>query len=401
MCYNIPVKYVIFGGTFNPPHSEHIAIARHALDCGYDKVVLLPSGVPPHKSCGVGAAHRLEMLRLAAQGEEDFIIDEYEIHTGGVNFTSEVLPHILEKYKGAHYLIGGDSLIDLNKWHEPEKIIKMCPILVCRRAGRDEEFDKALAFWRGRGADISVMDYFPKGVSSTMARYRAELGVYGGLIEKVAEYIKENGLYTTFSPYLERLARMVKPARFEHCKRTCEYAVMLNIKLRLGLDNDKVFLAGLLHDCGKGSSRFDRERALRPLPEGADEEDRQRVPEPVLYDEALIPADAVGKPVEHQFVGAVLAEQVFGIKDKEILDGIRFHCTGKADMTVMEKLIFSADVLEEGRDYPGVEEQRRIMLNNFEEGFRACLKASYDNVLRKGGDMYPLTAQAYSCYFNK
>ena len=70
-------------------------------------------------------------------------------------------------------------------------------------------------------------------------------------------------------------------------------------------------------------------------------------------------------------------------------------------MTVMEKLIFSADVLEEGRDYPGVDEQRRIMLNNFEEGFRACLKASYDNVLRKGGDMYPLTAQAYSCYFNK
>ena len=93
------MKYVIFGGTFNPPHSEHIAIARHALDCGYDKVVLLPSGVPPHKSCGVGAAHRLEMLRLAAQGEEDFIIDEYEIHTGGVNFTSEVLPRILENTK--------------------------------------------------------------------------------------------------------------------------------------------------------------------------------------------------------------------------------------------------------------------------------------------------------------
>lgn len=90
------MKYVIFGGTFNPPHSEHIAIARHALDCGYDKVVLLPSGIPPHKSCGVSAAHRLDMLELAARGVENFIIDDYELHTGGINFTSEVLPKCLK-----------------------------------------------------------------------------------------------------------------------------------------------------------------------------------------------------------------------------------------------------------------------------------------------------------------
>ena len=394
------MKYVIFGGTFNPPHSEHIAIARHALDCGYDKVVLLPSGIPPHKSCGVSAAHRLDMLELAARGVENFIIDDYELHTGGINFTSEVLPEMLKKYPGAHYLIGGDSLIDLDKWHEPEKIIGMCPILVCRRAGRDAEFDKALAFWRGKGADITVMDYYPKDISSTMARYRAELGVYTGLNSAVADYIRANNLYNDYSSYYEKLSAMVKPSRFAHCKRTCEYAVMLNIKLRLGLDNDKVFLAGLLHDCGKGSSRFDREKALRPLPANADEEDRQRVAHPVSYDETLIPSDAIGKPVEHQFVGALLAEQVFGVHDKEILGGIRYHCTGKADMSVMEKLIFSADVLEEGRDYPGVDALRSAMLKNFEQGFLACLKMSYDNVKRKGGDMYPLTAQAYDYYFN-
>ena len=122
-------------------------------------------------------------------------------------------------------------------------------------------------------------------------------------------------------------------------------------------------------------------------------------PEP--FELALIPADAVGKPVEHQFVGAVLAERVFGVRDKEILDGVRYHCTGKAEMSVIEKLIFCADVLEEGRDYPGVERLRSLISADFEEGFRACLKASYDNVLKKGGEMYPLTAQAYEYYFGK
>ena len=98
-------------------------------------------------------------------------------------------------------------------------------------------------------------------------------------------------------------------------------------------------------------------------------------------------------------MGAVLAESVFGVKDEEILNGIRYHCTGRAGMSTMEKLIFSADVLEEGRDYPGVDELRRVMLSDFKEGFRACLKASYDNVRKKGGEMYPLTAQAYAYYF--
>ena len=402
LCYNRRVKYVIYGGTFNPPHPQHIAIARHALDCGYDKVVLLPSGVPPHKSCFVGAEHRLQMLRIAARGERDMLIDEYELTAGGgVNYTSDVLPVMLKKYPGAHYLIGGDSLIDLHKWHEPEKIIKMCPFLVCRRAGRDEEFEKALDFWRTKGAEISVMDYYPEDISSTLARWRAELGDYRDLDEQVAEYIKKHDLYDDYADIIDRLSLMVKPARLAHCKRTCECAVMLNIKLRLGLDNEKVFLAGLLHDCGKGSSVFDLNKAKKPLPPDADEEDRQSVARPEPFDLALIPADAVGKPVEHQFVGAVLAERVFGVRDKEILDGVRYHCTGKAEMSVMEKLIFCADVLEEGRDYPGVERLRSLISADFEEGFRACLKASYDNVRKKGGEMYPLTAQAYEYYFGK
>lgn len=393
------MKYVIYGGTFNPPHLEHIAIARHALLSGYDRVVLLPSGIPPHKSCNVSAQTRLEMLRIAARGSDKFIIDDHELKVGGVNYTSEVLPEVLKKYRGAHYLIGGDSLIDLKKWHEPEKIIKMCPFLVCRRAGRDGEFERALDYWRGMGADIRVMDYYPSDISSTLARLRAELGNYVGLDEKVAEYIEKNAVYNNYSRVLTRLAQMVKPARFEHCKRTCEYALMLNVRLRLRLDEEKVFLAGLLHDCGKGSSVFDLNRAKMPLSPQADEEDRQKVARPEPFDVKLIPADAVGKPVEHQFVGALLAESVFGVKDEEMLNGIRYHCTGRAGMSTMEKLIFSADVLEEGRDYPGVDELRRVMLSDFEEGFRACLKASYDNVRKKGGEMYPLTAQAYEYYF--
>ena len=164
-------KTGIFGGAFDPVHNSHIAMAEKALSAGLEKVVFLPSGIPPHKSCNVSFEDRIEMLKIALSDRPEFELCTLEYELGGVNYACDVLPTIKERYDDAAYIIGGDSLIDLDKWKEPEKVIKLLPLIVFPRADREEEFEKALAYWRRKGADITLVGDVPKAVSSTCVRY--------------------------------------------------------------------------------------------------------------------------------------------------------------------------------------------------------------------------------------
>lgn len=393
------MKYAVFGGTFDPPHTEHLSMMRHLLDCGYDRVIALISGNPPHKSCGTDGEVRLAMLKAAIAGEERIVVDDTELRTQ-LRYSADILPVIKEKYGDIDYVIGGDSLINLHKWSRPERVIKICPMTVFRRGDDGNRLTDAKRYWEDRGAKITVMDYTPRDISSTLIRYAAMLGIYRDVPEKVADYIACNRLYDKYDAIKSELRLHVKPARYEHSLRTCECAVELNYYCKLNLDYDKVFTAALLHDCGKGSSQFDILKSMRPLAPDADFEDRQTVEQVVEYDRSLTPSDAVGKPVEHQFAGAIIAKELFGIKDEQILDAIRYHCTAKPDMSDMEKLIYCADALESGRNYDGVEDLRALIKRDFNAGFAACLDRAYSHVAAKGGKMYYLTEQAQQ-YYNK
>ncbi len=366
-------KTGIFGGAFDPVHNSHIAMAEKALSAGLEKVVFLPSGIPPHKSCNVSFEDRIEMLKIALSDRPEFELCTLEYELGGVNYACDVLPMIKERYDDAAYIIGGDSLIDLDKWKEPEKVIKLLPLIVFPRADREEEFEKALAYWRGKGADITLVDDVPKAVSSTCVRYLINMDKTDDIPENVAAYIKRNGLYRRFGGYAEKLKAEVLPKTFDHIARTCECALRLNFECRLGLDNDEVFLAAMLHDCAKLRSKSP-------------------------HDRSKLPADCAGSEVEHQFYGAVLAMDEYGIKDAKIVDAIACHCTGKPGMNTLDKLIFCADMLEDARDFTGVEALRKLIREDFEKGFRACLRRSYDYLIEKNCEIYPLTRQAVNYY---
>lgn len=368
-------KTGIFGGAFDPLHNSHIEMALKALETGLDKVVFVPSGIPPHKSCNVSFEDRIEMLKRVISDYPRFEVCTLEYDLGGVNYAKDVLPRLKEIYGDIVYIIGGDSLIDLDKWKEPEQVIAAAPLLVFPRADREEEFNRALVFWREKGADITVAEYMPAAVSSTCIRYLINMDKTDGIPEKAAEYINGHGLYKKFADKAQKLKKEVLPATYDHIARTCECALRLNFECRLGLDNDKVFLSAMLHDCAKLRSR-------QP------------------HDTSEVPEDCVGSEMEHQFLGAVIAKKEYGIDDSEILSAIRSHCTGKPDMTTLEKLVFCADMLEDARSYNGVEELRKLIRENFEDGFRACLKRSYDYLLEKNCYIYPLTQEAVD-YYNK
>ena len=90
----------------------------------------------------------------------------------------------------------------------------------------------------------------------------------------------------------------------------------------------------------------------------------------------------------------------YGVTDAEVIGAIACHCTGKPGMNTLDKLIFCADMLEPARDFDGVEELRRTIRRDFEKGFRACLIRSYDYLVEKGADIYPLTLRAAEYYRN-
>ena len=161
---------------------------------------------------------------------------------------------------------------------------------------------------------------------------------------------------------------------FEHSKAVVLTAIDLNSRHNLKQDFTKVFLACLLHDNAK----------QRPKLDGL-----------------TVPIDAVGTPVLHQFLGAEKARRDFGVTDTDILDAIRYHTTAKADMTTLEKLVYTADSVSYDRNYAPIPSIRKIAFDDFDEGFRAVLKYTYDKVSAKGGGMHPLTAEAKLCYLDK
>lgn len=343
------------------------------MELGCDRVVFVPSGNPPHKRCTADFSDREAMLRLAAAELPNTVVDTSEGEGGEVHYSKDMLPRLTEKYGDCVFVIGGDSLIDMDKWRDPDKVIAAAPILAFPRKDRDGEFARALAYWRSRGARIHADGFTPDGVSSTAARYLAEMRDYSLIAPSVARYIADRGLYCEYAPLADKLASQVEKKTYEHIKRTVVCALGLDFECALGLDRDKVFLAAMLHDCAKKICRMP-------------------------HDPSPSPPDSVGTEVEHQFYGAYLARTVYGIDDAEVLAAIECHCTGKPDMTALDKLIFCADMLEDKRDFEGVVELRRMIREDFERGFRACLARSYGYLVAKGADIYPLTEVAAAYY---
>lgn len=363
----------ILGGAFNPPHKAHTQMAEQALKEGIDKVVFLPSNNPPHKSCPTSFDDRVNMLRLLTGEDSRFEVCTLEGEEQKVHYTCETVGRLKEIYGDIVYIIGGDSLIDLHKWKNPEEVIKQVKLFVFPRADRQQEFEKALGYWKDKGADIQVADRTPQAVSSTCVRYLLSMDDTRYIDEKVAEYIKEKGLYREFADKAAILREQVMPHTYLHIARTAECALRLNFECGLNLDNDKVFLAAMLHDCAKLQCKLD-------------------------HDTSEVPQDSVGSAVEHQFYGKVLAKSLYGVTDSEVLDAIESHCTGKPDMTTLDKLIYCADMLEDARDFEGVDELRKSIRENFEKGFVKCLLKAYAFVKEQGGFVYPLTQEAVDYY---
>ena len=258
-------------------------------------------------------------------------------------------------------------LEDFFTWKEPADILKNVTLVAC---GRGREGTEALRarFRAAFGKDFLSLGFAGDAVSSTEIRVSLAFGKDPeALDEGVLSYIRERGLYT--HPAIAPALALEKPERREHSFRVAQMACAR--ARSIGIREDKALLAAALHDCAK----------YVPLDS------------PLL--EGFSCPGNVPSPVLHQYTGAYLAEKHFGIRDGEVLDAIRYHTSGRAGMGELEKLVYLSDLLEAGRDFPGVAELRELFWKDLDVCLYESLRHEVEYLNGTGKEVYPLTQEAY------
>jgi nicotinate-nucleotide adenylyltransferase len=190
----------ILGGTFNPPHRGHLALARRArVELGLERVVLMPAHSAPHKGDGgdPGPERRLEMCRLAIGGEVGLEVCGLEIERGGPSYTVDTLRTINEIHPETEltFIVGADMALSLPSWREPEALVGLARLAVAEREhGVRGDVLKVLAPLR---AEVAFLEMPRVAISSSLVRERVWDGEpIEGLVEPaVAEFIAEHELY--------------------------------------------------------------------------------------------------------------------------------------------------------------------------------------------------------------
>lgn len=368
-------KIGVFGGTFSPVHSEHIALARFAKkQLNLDKLFVLPTYQSPHKKdMGAQPIDRLNMLKLAFKKEEKIEVSSFEIDRGEVSYSYITAEHFKKEYGAEVYmLVGADMLKDFKTWRYPERILNAVTLVACQRDDDRADITKEIEYIKNTfNKAVIELNFCGKAQSSTKIRTYASLSldISDFTHKKVAEYIKEKGLYS--GGELERFVSKTLPTkRLIHTANV--YLCALKWAKKLNLDQDSVKTACLLHDIAKyqDASSYKGFTLEKDMP----------------------------APVVHAFLGAHIATEVLKINDKDIINAIKYHTSGRPNMSDLEKLVFVADMLEEGRDYEGVDKLRAIYEKDFSSSFIECLKEETIHLKNKKAEIYRLTIDAYEYY---
>ena len=193
-----PRRVGLFGGSFDPVHNAHLALARSALaTLGLDEVRWIPAGVAWQKGgSATPAADRAAMVELAIAGEPRFRVERCEIERAGPSYTIDTVLELRQREGQAQWwlIVGQDQLARLATWHRWRELVAMVQIAVAARAG---EAARAPVEVAAAGATLHEIPLPPMAVSATdiRARVAARQGIASLVPAPVAGYIARHGLY--------------------------------------------------------------------------------------------------------------------------------------------------------------------------------------------------------------
>ena len=331
---------ILFGGSFDPIHLGHTLMADLASKQLDADVIFLPSKVAIWKKESTDISHKVNMMEIAIRNYPRFHIDLYEVNSDKeYNYSIDTVRYFVNKYPNDtfYYLIGTDHVNAFDKWKEAEEISKLVHIIYFERPNYQVNKDNVNKYHMTQiqGEEVDI--------SSTDIRDLKSLKLDKGVID----YIVSNKLY-----FVNKVATYLSERRFIHSVNVANLAY--DIAISNNIDRpDRYYIAGLLHDIGKHYENsgiiLEHYQEYKDYP----------------------------KPILHQFIGEYIAKKDFNITDSEILEAIKFHTTGKDNMSTLAKVIYSADKIEPGRGYDS-SEFIKAMKDDAEKGFLIVLKANVE-----------------------
>lgn len=332
---------VLFGGSFDPVHEGHLAIARAAQNqLEADEVWFIPARQAPLKDrVPTDAQKRVDMLKLALRNEPDFKINEVELKRPGTSYTIDTVRELQKDHPECTFtfLIGADQLMQFHKWKEADKLDRLVRFACANRDGN-------LPQTKYRVTPVKMEDV---PVSSTDIRKGDRLNY---LDPAVLDYCYANRLYCK-----DFVKARVTEHRWLHSLSVadlCEQFARSN-----GMDPDKAWLTGLFHDVCK-SMPPDK---MRP------------------WMEVICPQNLDIHPAAwHGFVGSRVVHDVFGISDAQIRNAIYHHVRGTSD-DPYAMAVFCADKLDPLRGYDSYE-TIELCRRDLKAGFRCVKERNRDYV---------------------
>ena len=390
------MKIGIYGGTFNPVHTGHIHAAKQAGEIlGLDKLIMIPDRIAPHKEIPSGSPspeQRLEMLRLAVAGEAGIEVSDIELKREGKSYTYLTVEALAEQYPEAqlYLLMGTDMFLTFHTWKNPERITAKATLAVMYRGekGEREKIDACEAAMEASGVRVELVKNEIIPISSTQLRRLIAFGCAGDFLPHgVYDYIREQKLYDAGADWkslpmeaLEPIViRLLNPNRVNHVLGCRDTAVEL--AEHWGADVTDAARAGILHDITKALDG--------PLQLTLCE----------AYGKILSDFSRKYPKTLHALTGSLVAERIFG-ENEAVVSAICHHTTGKADMNLLEKIIYVADYMEPCRNFPGVENLRKLAFENMDAALKLGLEMTLVHLANLGDEVSPESRDALE-FLNK
>jgi len=314
-----------------------------------------------------------------------YSVCDFEINKKNKSYSLDTIRYIKQKYLDheIYFIIGTDCLFELETWHEIKKIFSLCKLLVVNRENNKQKIIKRMCYFKKKyNAKIYLLNTRLINISSSQIRSRVRLNknINNLVPDKIKKYIARNNLYK-FKTYKQKINLMKKylkenlsHERYIHSLSTAREAVRLARFYKQNIY--KAYMSGLMHDCAKEIS--------------------QKL---ILCDKYKIKLDKIfilQPDLTHALLAAKIIKHEFFINNQEIINAIKYHTTGRANMSMLEKIIYIADKIEPNRNFKDINNFRDLAYQNINRAIKLMLEF---NIKKNNSRMtHVLSLQAFEFY---